>query len=93
MPSDRCKLRIFGRLRKQCPWSVVCEEEPEGWRSKGWIRQHSVSQGKESAFSVQWEPKLRFESHFQRITQIAVWEMNSSQAREETDQLESCGDS
>lgn len=26
------------------------------------------------------------------ITQIAVWEMNSSQAREETDQLESCGD-
>ena len=60
----------------------MCEEEPEGWRSKGCIRQHSVSQGKESDFSVQWEPKLRFESHFQRITQIAVWEMNSSQARE-----------
>ena len=56
----------------------MCEEEPEGWRSKGWIRQHSVSQGKESAFSVQWEPKLRFKSHFQKITQMAVWEMNSS---------------
>lgn len=54
---------------------------------------NTVSQGKESVFSVQWEPKLRFESYFQKITQIAVWEMNSSQAREETDQLESCGDS